>query len=141
MAARREGRAIDFNAVTDFCRAAIAARRGHLFVEGIGGIMVPLDDSRTVLDLITQLRLPLLLVAGSYVGTISHTLTALQVLARRNLDVAAVVVSESQASAAALDDTVATIARFSDSIDVIGIPRLADAASAHPAFAAITRLL
>jgi dethiobiotin synthetase len=141
MAARREGRAIDFDAVTEFCRRAMAARRGHLFIEGIGGIMVPLDESRTVLDLITQLRLPLLLVAGTYVGTVSHTLTALQVLTRRNLDVAAVIVSESQASAASLDDTVAMIARYSDSIDVIGIPRLADVATAHPAFAAIARLL
>jgi dethiobiotin synthetase len=141
MAARREGRAIDFNAVTAFCRAAMAACRGQLFIEGIGGIMVPLDDNRTVLDLITQLRLPLLLVAGSYVGTISHTLTALQVLTRRNLDVAGVVVSESSASAAALDETVAKIARFSDSIDVVGIPRLADAATAHPAFERIAELL
>jgi dethiobiotin synthetase len=141
MAARREGRAIDFNAVTDFCRAAIAAHRGHLFVEGIGGIMVPLDDNRTVLDLITQLRLPIMLVAGSYVGTISHTLTALQVLTRRNLDVAAVVVSQSQDSAAPLADTVAAIARFSDSIDVVGVPRLADAAGTHPAFAAVAQLL
>jgi dethiobiotin synthetase len=141
MAAQREGRAIDFEALTDFCSDATAACRGHLFIEGIGGIMVPLDENRTVLDLITQLRLPLLLVAGSYVGTISHTLTALQVLARRNLDVAAVVVSASQGSAAPLDDTVAAIARFSDSIDVIGIPRLADAATDHPAFAAIARLL
>jgi dethiobiotin synthetase len=141
MAARREGRAIDFDAVTAFCRSVMAERRGHLFIEGIGGIMVPLDASRTVLDLITQLRLPILLVTGSYVGTISHTLTALQVLVRRNLDIAAVVVSESEGSAASLEDTVATIARFSDSIDVIGIPRLADAASAHPAFAAIAQLL
>ena len=141
MAARREGRTIDFYAVTEFCRAAMAACRGHLFIEGIGGIMVPLDDRHTVLDLITQLRLPLLLVAGSYVGTISHTLTALQVLARRNLDVAAVVVSENQDSAASLDETVATIARFSDSIDVVAIPRLADGATAHPAFAAIAGLL
>jgi dethiobiotin synthetase len=141
MAARREGRAIDFDAVTEFCRSAMAGRRGHLFIEGIGGIMVPLDESRTVLDLMTQLRLPLLLVAGTYVGTISHTLTALQVLARRNLDVAAVVVSESAASAAALPDTVASIARFSDSIDVVGIPRLADGATAHPAFATVARLL
>jgi len=141
MAARREGRTIDFVAVTDFCRAATAACRGHLLIEGIGGIMVPLDDRHTVLDLITQLRLPLLLVAGSYVGTISHTLTALQVLARRNLDVAAVVVSESQGSAASLDETVAAIARFSDSIDVVGIPRLADSAMAHPAFARIAELL
>jgi dethiobiotin synthetase len=141
MAAQREGRAIDFDAVTEFCRGAMAVCRGHLFIEGIGGIMVPLDDSRTVLDLITQLRLPLLLVAGSYVGTISHTLTALQVLARRNLDMAAVVVSESQDSAATLDETMAEIERFSDSIDVVGIPRLADAATVHPAFAAIARLL
>jgi dethiobiotin synthetase len=141
MAARREGRAIDFGAVADFCSGAMAARRGHLFIEGIGGIMVPLDANHTVLDLITRLRLPLLLVAGTYVGTISHTLTALQVLVRRNLDVAAVIVSESVASAASLEDTVATIARFSDSIDVVGIPRLADTVTAHPAFAAIARLL
>jgi dethiobiotin synthetase len=141
MAARREGRTVDFAAVTDFCRSAMAGRRGHLFIEGIGGIMVPLDERHTVLDLITQLRLPLLLVAGTYVGTISHTLTALHVLARRNLDVAAVIVSESAASAASLKDTVATIARFSDSIEVVGIPRLADAATGHPAFAAIARLL
>ncbi|HEY6259320.1 MAG TPA: dethiobiotin synthase [Xanthobacteraceae bacterium] len=141
MAAAREGRGIDFGAVADFCRQAIAARRGRLFIEGIGGIMVPLDASHTVLDLITELRLPLLLVVGSYVGTISHTLTALQVLVRRNLDVAAIVVSESQNSAASLDDTVATIARFSDSIDVVGIPRLTEAASGHPAFARIAQLL
>jgi dethiobiotin synthetase len=141
MAAAREGRAIDFAAVTEFCRAAMAARRGHLLIEGIGGIMVPLDATHTVLDLISALRLPLLLVTGSYVGTLSHTLTALQVLARRNLDIAAIVVSESQGSAASLDETVATIARFADSIDVIGIPRLADATAGEAAFARIAQSL
>lgn len=141
MAAAREGRSIDFPAVADFCRKVAATCRGHLFIEGIGGIMVPLDASHTVLDLITQLRFPMLLVTGSYVGTISHTLTALQVLARRNIDVAAIVVSESEGSAASLADTISTLARFSDSIDVVGIPRLADAASGHPIFARIAELL
>jgi dethiobiotin synthetase len=140
MAAAREGRAIDFAAVTDFCRNAMV-RRGHLFIEGIGGIMVPLDATHTVLDLMSALRLPLLLVTGTYVGTISHTLTALHVLARRNLEIAAVVVSESQGSAAGLHDTVATITRFADSIDVVGIPRLADGTTGDPTFAAIARLL
>jgi dethiobiotin synthetase len=140
MAAAREGRAIDFNELVKLCDGAIAARRGRLFIEGIGGIMVPLDASRTVLDLITALRLPLVLVAGSYVGTLSHTLTALQVIARRNIEVAAVVVSESEASAAPLDETVATIARFADSIDVVGLPRLAEGAT-HPAFADIVDLI
>jgi dethiobiotin synthetase len=141
MAGAREGRSIDFDAVGDFCAKAIAARRGRLFIEGIGGVMVPLDARHTVLDLATELRLPLVLVTGSYVGTISHTLTALQVLARRNIEIAAVVVSESQGSAASLDETVATIAGFSDSIDVVGIPRLTDVASGHAAFAGIAELL
>jgi dethiobiotin synthetase len=141
MAAQREARSIDFEAVVEFCRGAVKSRRDHLLIEGIGGIMVPFDPSRTVLDLITALRLPLLLVAGSYVGTISHTLTALQVLARRNVEVAAVVVSESTGSAATLDETVATLARFSDSIEVIGIPRLAEGTATHPAIARVAASL
>jgi dethiobiotin synthetase len=118
MAAQRENRAIAFQDVVEFCRRAMAARRGMLLIEGIGGIMVPLDDHRTVLDWMSVLRIQIVLVAGSYVGTISHTLTALEVLARRNLDVAAIVVSESAGSAAPLEDTVATVQRFADSIGV-----------------------
>jgi dethiobiotin synthetase len=140
-AAQREGRVIAFGDVTEFCRRAMAARRGVLLIEGIGGIMVPLDDRHTVLDLMSMLRIPIMLVAGSYVGTISHTLTALEVLARRNLDVRAVVVSESEGSAAELDDTLATIQLFADSIDVVGIPRLTPGACEHPAFARIATLI
>ena len=97
--------------------------------------MVPLDDRHTVLDWMTTLRLPLLLVTGSYVGTISHTLTALHVLARRNLDIEAIVISESLGSAAPLDETILTIARFAAPIHVIGIPRLPDTAESFDTLA------
>ena len=141
MAARREQRAISFTEVVEFCRGATAQRRDVLLIEGIGGIMVPLDDRHTVLDLMSLLRIPIVLLAGSYVGTLSHILTSLEVLARRNLDVAAVVVSESEDSAASLADTVATLERFADSIDVIGLPRLPSGAGEHPAFARLAALL
>jgi dethiobiotin synthetase len=123
LAARAEGRAIDFNALVEFSRDA-AYGRGTVFIEGVGGIMVPLDQTHTVLDWMSALRIPVLLVAGSYLGTISHTLTALHVLAQRNLDIAGVVVSESTAPGASLDDTVETIARFAVPIDVIGVQRM-----------------
>jgi dethiobiotin synthetase len=87
------------------------------------------------------LRLPIVLVAGSYVGTMSHTLTSLEVLVRRNLNVAAVVISESEGSAASLEDTIATVQRFADSIDVVGIPRLEPGTVEHPAFARIAALI
>jgi dethiobiotin synthetase len=125
MASTREGHAIVFQDLVEFCRKAMADHRGTCLIEGLGGIMVPLDDRRTVLDLMSVLRIPVILVAGSYVGTISHTLTALEVMARRNLDLAAVVVSESEGSAASLEDTVAAIAQFADAIDVVGLPRRA----------------
>ena len=114
----------------EFSRRA-AYGRGTVFIEGVGGIMVPLDQTHTVLDWMSALRVPVLLVAGSYLGTISHTLTALHVLAQRNLDIAGVVVSESTAPGASLDDTVATIARFAVPIDVIGVPRLPPGAASR----------
>jgi dethiobiotin synthetase len=141
LAARAEGRAIDFKALIDHCRNAEASTRGLLLIEGVGGIMVPLDGAHTVLDWMSALRVPVLLVSGSYLGTISHTLTALHVLAQRNLDIAGVVVSESEGPGATLDDTVATIARFAAPLEVIALPRLGPGGGEHPAIAQIAALL
>lgn len=121
VAADREGRRIDVDQVVAFCQSAIDRRQDLLLIEGVGGIMVPLDDERTVLDLMMALRLPLILVTGSYLGTISHTLTALDSLYRRDMNVLATIVSETAGSPVPLDDTVATIARFAE--PVIGLPR------------------
>ncbi len=140
MAAAREGRTLDFEAIVEFSRQ-VARSADRVLIEGVGGIMVPLDERHTVLDWMSALRLPLLLVAGSYLGTISHTLTALRVLAQRNLTVVAVAVSESAVPGAPLDETVAVIARFADMIEVVGIPRLSSGAHSHPAVARIAALI
>jgi len=141
IAAAREGRAIDFDALIDFSRAAIKSANGMLFIEGVGGIMVPLDGKRTVLDWMAALNIPLVLVVGGYLGAISHTLTALDVLAQRKLKIASIVVSENERDTVALDDTVASIAHFSNGVDVIGLPRLPGGLNQHPAFARIAALL
>ena len=141
LAAAREGRRVDFEKLISFSRAAIAAATGPLFIEGVGGIMVPLDGQRTVLDWMTALNIPLLLVVGGYLGTISHTLTALDVLAQRKLTVAAIVVSESERDTVELDDTVASIARFAGTAGVVGLPRLPAGIDHHSAIARIAALL
>jgi dethiobiotin synthetase len=121
LAAQREGRAIDVDTVVTFCQNAIQQRQDILLIEGVGGVMVPLDGERTVLDVMMALQLPVILVAGSYLGTISHTLTALDALFQRRLKVMATIVSETQGSLVPLDDTVAAIGRFVE--PVIGLPR------------------
>ena len=121
LAAEREGRRIEVDDVIAFCQSAIERRRDVLVIEGVGGIMVPLDDQRTILDVMMALQLPLILVAGSYLGTISHTLTALDSLYRRDMNVMAIIVSETAGSGVSLDDTVAGISRFAE--PVIALPR------------------
>jgi dethiobiotin synthetase len=141
MAARREGRAIDFAALTEHSRAAVAAAPDVLLIEGVGGVMVPLDDNHTVLDWIAALRLPSVVVGGSYLGAISHALTAINALRRRSLDVVALVVNETPQSAVALDETAASIARFAAGVPVIALSRRARADQPHPTIGQLTDLL
>ncbi len=140
LAARREGRSVDFAALIDFCQRA-TSKDELLLIEGVGGVMVPLDDRHTVIDWIAALRIPAIVVVGSYLGTISHTLTAINVLTQRNLKTAAIVVSETPHSVVPLEDTAASINRFVDKIDVVTLPRLTPGARTHPAFAALADLL
>ena len=121
LAARQEERTIDVDAVVTFCQNAISQRGDLLLIEGVGGIMTPLDGHRTSLDVMMALQLPLILVTGSYRGAISHTLTALDSLFRRDMNVLATIVSETPGSALALDDVVSAISCFT--APVIGLPR------------------
>jgi len=140
MAAHKEGRTIDFQALVTYSHTC-ATSADVALIEGVGGIMVPLDDRHTVLDWMLELRLPTILVVGSYLGTISHTLSALDVLGRRGLEVRAIVVDETADSSVAFEDTVATIKQFAKNTDVVALPRMEDASQNHPAFAHIGQRL
>jgi hypothetical protein len=62
-------------------------------------------------------------------------------LTQRKLTIAAIVVSESERDPVALDDTVTSIERFSNGVEVIGLPRLPAGITHHPAIARIANLL
>jgi dethiobiotin synthetase len=123
LAARREGKAIRFDDVIAFCRDQ-AGDDGLLLIEGAGGVMAPVDDAHTSLDLMTHLGFPVILVTGTYLGTLSHTLTALTALHSRGLATRGIVVSESEQSAG-LTDTVESLVQFAGrDVPVYPLPRL-----------------
>lgn len=140
-AARLEGSRIPFETLVGFCRDAVTRDSDAvLLIEGIGGVMVPLDERHTVLDWIQALDVPVILVCGSYLGALSHTLTAAGMLAARRLRVVAAVVNETAGSSIGLDDTASTISRFVAADRVLMLPRLGPAASAHPTFESLADL-
>ncbi|MBP6109152.1 MAG: dethiobiotin synthase [Rhodocyclaceae bacterium] len=149
MAAALERREINFNELVSFTqqrcsrefamyRIAPAQRVGsamptlhnnsnsqvdRTIVEGVGGVMVPLDESHTVRDWIAASNLPCILVAGSYLGSISHTLSALAALREVNVEVKAIAVNESLASSVMLADTIVSLQRHAKGIAIVGILR------------------
>ena len=123
MAAAREGRVLDIHEVAAFCQMNIAPNSIKI-IEGVGGVMVPLTNQLTVLDLMVEVGAPLLLVAGSYLGTLSHTLTALHTVLGRGLKVVGIVISESPDSQVPLLETQSTLSHFSCGVPVIALPRL-----------------
>ena len=68
-----------------------AAGDARWVVEGAGGVLVPINERETMADLISALDLPVLIAARSTLGTINHTLMTIEVLRRRMLRVAGVV--------------------------------------------------
>jgi len=126
LAARLEGQTLAMADLVADCRTWLAGRDVDLaLVEGAGGVMSPMTDDATNLDLMTALGLPVLLVAGSYLGTASHLLTALEVVRARGLSVAAIVISESL-DAPDLAQTVDMLRAFERQTPIVVAPRHAD---------------
>jgi len=125
LAARREGRRLQMGAILERCRQWLAASPAELnLLEGAGGLMSPMAEDGTALDLPEQLGLSSILVGGGYLGAVSHILTALEVMRARDLPVLAVVVSEDAApDAPDLAETAELVRTFAGDVPVVSARR------------------
>ncbi len=125
LAAREENIKVEFADIVGFCCKEMDKKPDYLLIEGAGGVMSPLTEHHTNLDLISALEMPVVLVSGVYLGAVTHTLCAIEVLRARNVDISAVVVSAGNAEGEALEQTQDMLARFiSPAIPLHAIPRL-----------------
>ena len=85
LAAQRVEMSIDLDPLVSQVRAT------PVIVEGAGGVLVPVNDSQTMADLMVLLGLPVIIAARSTLGTINHTLLTIEALRARTLRVAGVV--------------------------------------------------
>ena len=130
MAARLEGKTLTLQDLAGVSRDWLARTEADLaLVESAGGLMSPIAEDGTVLDLLETLALASVLVGGSYLGSISHTLTALEVLRARKLPVAAVVISQDGSPEAPdFAQTVGLVCRMADPTPVLAAGRDGDEA-------------
>ncbi len=86
-AAAIEGVTIDFQ---EFSWPITSA---PLLVETAGGVLSPMTDTATMADFVTHYQLPVILVSQNYLGSINHTLTAIETLKNRNIHILGIVMS------------------------------------------------
>lgn len=89
---RLENRPMDYERITWAWRS-LCEQSDAIIVEGIGGAMVPLTETETILDLAVEFDLPTLIVARPRLGTINHTLLTIKAVRDAGLPLAGVVIN------------------------------------------------
>ena len=73
----------------------LCERHEYMIVEGIGGLLVPIDEYYFVVDMAEEMELPLIVVCRSTLGTINHTLLTVSYARQHGLEVKGIIVNES----------------------------------------------
>lgn len=104
---------INFDEVVKFCQEKISEHKNKtLLIEAAGGVMTPITDQKTFLDLADELKIPVLLVCGNYLGAISHTLSALEALRSKNIAVKTIIVNELNESKFSITETIKNFSKI-----------------------------
>lgn len=160
LAAAREGASLQGTAlIRDLQRHwdSLGDAADVLLLEGAGGLCVPLNEQEDMLDLITALELPVVLVGRNCLGALNHTLLSLAALRDRGLELFGLALISAQTAseddAAVLADNPVLLrtrlARWGSAAPVLELPRLARlekadwqilASTLTPLVAAIRRL-
>jgi dethiobiotin synthetase len=91
LAAKRAGFQIDIEALAAWAPDHAIDDEDAWIVEGAGGVLVPVNETQTMANLMVRLGLPVVVVARTTLGTINHTLLTLEALRTRSLQIAGVV--------------------------------------------------
>lgn len=86
LAAAKDRITIDLNQIQE------PQTKNHLVIEGAGGILVPLNETQSVVDII-QSDYKVIVVSRHYLGSINHTLLTVEALQNRKLSIAGIVFS------------------------------------------------
>ncbi len=110
-------------AIIKDCADKLLLNHQGVVVEGAGGIMAPLTESATMLDLMKVLAFPVVLVSRFGLGTINHTLLSIHALRTAGIDLVGVVFNQTEQplteSRFIEEDNPGAIAHFGD-VRVLG---------------------
>lgn len=88
IAAAREGVLLSARQIADYCLEFQAPEAEVVFIEGAGGLMVPLNPTETWVDMLTLSKIPVIFVVGMKLGCINHALLSAKVMQMNHINCA-----------------------------------------------------
>ncbi|MBN2705622.1 MAG: dethiobiotin synthase [Deltaproteobacteria bacterium] len=119
LAARREGRELSGQMISDWVKKRLEPTRLTL-VEGAGGLLAPLCPDYLVLDLIKELKLPVLVVCRSSLGAVNHTLLTLERLRREGLNLVGLIINHLNPTPGIAEEFFLSQLQEFDSVTILG---------------------
>jgi dethiobiotin synthetase len=90
LAAKSEGKTINIAKIKKELKK-LSKKFDFVIVEGTGGLLVPITSGKLFIDIVKELKLPVLLVSANKLGTINHTLLSIEALKAREINVLGVI--------------------------------------------------
>jgi dethiobiotin synthetase len=114
LAAKMESQEIDKNVIIGSFRA-LTDEFDIVVVEGVGGLMVPVDEKNLVLDICKEINIPVVIVAANRLGAINHTLLTVETLRTRGMKIIGIIFNQTEPSQdkLVLDDNPAIVGELS----------------------------
>lgn len=109
IAAARAGVRLSANDIVAFCRQPIFSPYDIVLVEAAGGVMVPLNDKETWLDVIKLAKAPVIFVVGMRLGCINHALLTMAVFQTHGIDCAGWIANCMDPHMLALEENIQTL--------------------------------
>ncbi len=125
LAAKEAGIAIDFSVIEQRL-GQLSTQAELVFVEGVGGWMVPLGDQQTVVDLAQRLALPVILVVGVRLGCINHALLTVAAIERSGQSLVGWVANCVDSSTSRQQDNIDTLTAMIDAPCLGIVPAVAE---------------
>lgn len=98
----------------------LAGKNEFMLVEGVGGILAPITDKYLVIDLIRDLRLPLIVVCRYNLGTLNHTLLTLKAAQAEGIAVRGIIFNQTTPKMSAIEKQQPALVRKLTKTPVLG---------------------
>lgn len=121
LAARAENKKISIGRIKR-CFKELSFDFDRVIVEGAGGLLVPVNKDALVIDIVKEMRLPVLLVAANRLGAINSTLLSIEALRSRDIKIIGVVFNNvlKDEDERILKDNPAAVKAFGD-VSILGV--------------------